>query len=145
MGTFMEPVYKPGAKVGALLSFETPTVMDAPLVRGQIANVTAKTSTGTTTGLNLGAPTAFQRVYCNLHVLTVTGTGTPTLTAVVQGDTSNAFASPNTIATSSAITAASSQQIKGTVGVTTNTWYRLSLTISGSSPSFLLYASIGVG
>ena len=145
LGTFLEPLYKTGAKVGALLTFDTPAVLDAPLVRGQVASVVAKTTTGTTAGINLGAPTSTQRVYCNLHVLTVSGTGSPTLTAVLQGDTGSGFPAPVTVATSSAITAASSQQIKGAVGVTTSTWYRLSLTISGTSPSFLLYAAIGVG
>ncbi len=145
LSTVMQPSYKFGAKVGDLLTFETSKIADAKLVRGQVANVTAKTSTGTTTGLNLTAPTATQRVHCSVHVLTVSGTGSPTLTVAVQGDTSNAFAAPSTIVTGSAITAVGSQYLKGAVGVTSNTWYRLSLTISGSSPSFLLYAAIGVG
>jgi hypothetical protein len=142
--TFMQPTYKPGGKVGDILSFDTSKVSDAPLVRGQVANVTAKTATGTTTGLNLGAPTANQRVWAALHVITVTGT-TPSMTVTLQGDTGSGFPAPSTIATSSAFTSASSQLIKGAVGVTADTWYRLSLTITGTTPSFLLYAAIGVG
>ena len=145
LGTFMQPMYKTGAKVGDILSFETGFGQDAPIVRGQIANVTAKTTTGTTTGLNLTAPGASQRVYCNLHVLTITGTSTPTLTAVLQGDTGSGFPSPATLATSAGLTAVGGVQIKSTVGATAYTWYRLSLTITGGTPSFLLYASIGVG
>ena len=144
-GTFLSPVHKVGGKVGDLLTFDTPAVLDAPLVSGQVASVVAKTATGVTAGVNLGAPTSTQRVWCNLHVLTVSGTVSPTLTAVLQGGTSVSFPAPVTVATSSAVTAASAQQIQGAVGVTTSTWYRLSLTVSGTSPSFLLYAAIGVG
>lgn len=143
--TVGQPSYKVGGKVGDLLSFDTSKIADSQLVRGQVANVTAKTSTGTTTGLNLGAPTANQRLYVALHVLTVTGTGSPSMTVALQGDTASGFPAPNTVVTGTAITAAGSQFLKGPIGVTTNTWYRLSLTITGTTPSFLLYAAIGVG
>lgn len=143
-GSFMEPSQKIGGKVGDLLSFETNGSLDSPIVRGQVANFSARTATATTTSLQLTAPTANQRVYCALHVLTVSGTGSPTLTAVLQGDNATGFPSPATVATSTAITAPGAQLLKGAVGVTADNWYRLSLTITGTSPSFLLYAAIGV-
>lgn len=144
-GTFLAPSYKTGGKVGDLLSFETNPIADAPIVRGQVANTTALITTGTTTILNLGTtPTANQAVYCNLHVVTVSGTGGPSMTAVLQGSTVVGFGSPATIATSSAITSASSVKLKGATGTTANQYYRLSVTISGSTPSFLLYAAIGI-
>ena len=143
-GTFLAPTYKTGGKVGDLLTFETNPIADAPIVRGQVANTTALIATGTTTILNLGTtPTANQAVYANLHVVTVSG-GTPSMTVTVQGATSAGFGSPATIVTSSAITTASAVKLKGATGATSNQYYRLSVTITGSTPSFLLYAAIGI-
>ena len=144
MSTFAQPTYKPGGKVGDVLSFDTSKVADNPLVRGQIANVTAKIATGTTTSLNLGSVAAGQRIYAAIHVMSISGTSTPTLTVAVQSDTATGFPAPTTVVTGAAITAVGSQYLKGAVGVSANTWQRLSLTISGSSPSFLLYAAIGI-
>ena len=106
MGTFMQPTYKAGGKVGDLLTFETSAVSDAPIVRGQVASIVAKTTTGTTASLNLGAVAAGQRIYANIHVLSVSGTGGPTLTVAVQSDTATGFPAPTTVVTSSAITTA---------------------------------------
>lgn len=144
-GTFLAPTYKTGGKVGDLMTFETNPVADAPLVRGQVANTTALTSTSTTTILNLGTtPTANQAVYCNLHILTAAGT-TPSMTVVLQGATTLGFGSPSTIATSSAINAVGSVKLQGATGATSNQYYRLSVTITGTGgPSFLTYAAIGI-
>jgi len=144
-GTFLAPQYKMGGKAGDLLTFETPASFDAPLVRGQVANTTALTSTGTSTILNLGTtPTANQAVYCNLHILTAAGT-TPSMTVVLQGATSVGFGSPATIATSSAINSVSAVKLVGATGATANQYYRLSVTITGTGgPSFLTYAAIGI-
>lgn len=145
MGTFMTPQYKAGGKVGDILSFETAKVADSPLVRGQVANASAKTTTGVTTGINLGAVAAGQRIYCAIHVLSVTGTAAPTLTVTVQSGATSGFASPTTVVTGSAISAAGTQWLTGPVGASTDTWQRLSLVITGTTPSFLLYAAIGIG
>jgi hypothetical protein len=143
MGTFLRPTYKTGGKVGELLQFDSPSVADSPLVRGQIASVVAKTVTGTTASLNLGAVGATQRIYAAIHVLTATGT-TPSLTVTVQSDTATGFPAPTTVVTGAAILVPGFQWLTGPVGASANTWQRLSLTISGTTPSFLLYAAIGI-
>lgn len=140
--TAMQPDYVPlTGKVGDLLSFSSSAVGDAPLIRGQLGNSVARTATGTGTGLQLTAPTATQRVWASLHVVSVTGTGS--ITVSVQGATANTFASPTTVATFTAATAIGGQLAKGTIGVTSNTWYRLSWTISGFT-SVTFYGAIGV-
>lgn len=143
-GTFTTPSYKTAGKVGEILSFETAPMSDAPLIRGQVANASTVSATGTTTGLNLGAVGVGQRLWCALHVLTVTG-GTPSLTVTVQSASGSGFASPTTVVTGAAITAPGFQYLEGPVGVSTDTWQRLSLVVSGTSPSFLLYAALGIG
>src|SRR5262249_38387216 len=59
-----------------------------PLVRGQSAHASGvpRTATGNGTSLQLGAVAADQHLYANLHVLSVAGTVTPTITAKVQSD-----------------------------------------------------------
>lgn len=141
----VRPSYTAGAAVGELMAFTTMASGDGtPLVRGQVADNTTRTATATTTALTLSAPTATQRVYAAIHVLSVSGTS-PSLTVTLQGDSSGSFPSPATVATSSAITAAGATWLAGPVGATADAFYRLSYVISGTSPSFVVVASIGVG
>lgn len=139
----VRPSYMQGAAVGELYAFQSAAMGDGtPLVRGQIADNSTRTATGTTTALTLSTPSATQRVYAAVHVLSVSGT-TPSLTATLQTDDGSGFASPATVATGSAITSAGSQWLAGGVGVGEG-FYRLSFVVSGTAPSFVVVASIGV-
>lgn len=141
----VRPTYSLGGDVGDLVAFESAAVGDGtPLIRGQVADNQARTATATTTALQLVVPSASTRVYAAIHVVAVSGT-TPSLTAVLQGDNAVGFPSPATVATGSAITAVGSQWLAGAYGVTGDNFYRLSYTISGTSPSFTVFAVIGVG
>ena len=141
----MRPSYKLGDKVGQLVPFESDAVGDGtPLVRGKITDNQARTTTSTSTAVQLSAPTASTRVLCGIHVLAISGTATPTLTPTLQGDTVG-FPSPATVATGTAMTAIGSQWLAGPYGVTSDDYYRLSYVISGTNPSFTVVASIGVG
>lgn len=142
----MRPSYMLGAQVGDLVGFESKAVGDGTaLIRGQVADNQARTATGTTTVLSLSAPTASTRVYAAIHVLAVSGTGTPTLTATLQGDNAVGFPSPATVATGTGITAVGSQWVAGAYGVNADSYFRLSYVISGTNPSFTVVAAIGVG
>lgn len=140
----VRPSYSAGAEVGQLMAFASSAVGDGTrLVRGQVADNATRTATGTTTALTLTTPSATQRVYAAIHVLSASGT-TPSLTATLQTDDGAGFASPATVATGSALTAAGSQWLAGDLAVGEG-FYRLSYVISGTSPSFVVVASIGVG
>lgn len=117
-----------------------------PLVRGQVGHPpgTARTATGTGTGINLGAVAAGRRLYASLHVLSVAGTSTPTITARVESDADNTFASPTTQLTFTAATALGGQILRTSGSAITDTWFRFAWTISGSSPSFLFAAAFGI-
>lgn len=138
--------YTFGGKVGDLL----PVSMNAAakgsgLVRGVFAHPagTARTATGNGTSLNLGAVGATQRVHASLHVLSVAGTSTPTITCKVQSATGTSFTSPNDRITFDAFTAIGGEW-KYLAGPITDTWWRVQWTISGTSPSFLFAATIGI-
>jgi hypothetical protein len=140
-----EGAYKITGEVGKVLSWTADAKGNWPMVRGQIMHPqgTARTATGSGTAIQLGAVSAAQKLYANLHVFSVAGTSSPTLTVKVQSYTDNTFASPTDQITFTGATAISGQS--GSVaGAITDTWWRVVWTISGSSPSFLFAASAGI-
>ncbi len=116
-----------------------------PLARGQVASNpgTARTVTGTGTILTMTGPLTGQYVYGNLHVLSVAGTAVPTITARIESATVIGFGSPTTRATFTAATAIGGEAIRAAGPITDGFW-RLAWTITGTGPSFLVAASIGV-
>ena len=116
-----------------------------PLVRGTVMHPpgTARTTTGTGTAVQTGAVSATQQIYAALHVLSIAGTATPTITVAIESNVDNTFGAPTTRLTFGAATVIGGQVIRA-AGPITDTWWRAKWTISGSSPSFLFITSIGV-
>jgi hypothetical protein len=138
--------YKMFDAVGEVAPWTSTAKSSWPLVRGQFAHPpgTARTTTGTGTGLNLGAVTAGKRMHAALHVLSVAGT-TPSITARVESAVDNAFTSPTTRLTFTAATAVGGQTLRTAGTAITDPWWRIAWTISGTSPSFLFAAALGIG
>ncbi|QJT01786.1 hypothetical protein G9272_16940 [Streptomyces asoensis] len=138
--------YKLFDAVGEIAPWSGTAKSSWPLVRGQFAHPpgTARTATGTGTGLNLGAITAGKRLYAALHVLSVAGTAVPTITARVESSVDNTFAAPTTRATFTAATAVGGQILRTDGTAITDTWWRVAWTISGTTPSFLFVGSLGI-
>ncbi|MEU9215391.1 hypothetical protein AB0D47_02480 [Streptomyces sp. NPDC048376] len=133
-------------EVGEVAPWTSAAKSSWPLVRGQFAHPpgTARTATGTGTALQLGAVPARKRVYASLHVLSVAGT-TPSLTARVESSVDNTFAAPTTRATFTAATAVGGQAVRTDGTAITDTWWRLAWNITGTTPSFLFAAALGIG
>lgn len=115
-----------------------------PVVRGIVlhpGNV-ARTASGTGTGRNVGTIGVTQQGYAALHVLSASGT-TPSLTVTVQSDDNSGFSSPTSRISFSAATAAGSQW-GAVVGPVTDNWWRVSWTVSGTTPSFLFLVTFGI-
>lgn len=141
----MQVSYKPGADEGKLLAWSADMSGTQPVARGMILHPqgTARTSTGTGTATQLGAVTVAQRMYANLHVFSIAGTSTPTLTVKLQSSVDNTFGSPTDRITFTAATALTGQS-SSVLGAVTDTWWRAQWTISGTTPSFLFALSAGV-
>lgn len=141
----MRADYKLGGEVGEVAPWTGSAKSTWPLVRGQFAHPpgTARTATGTGTGLNVGAVAAGKRMYASLHVLSVAGT-TPSITARVESSVDNTFASPTTRLTFTAATAVGGQTLRTAGTAITDTWWRIAWTISGTTPSFLFAAALGI-
>lgn len=137
--------YALGGSVGDVAPWSGKGASAWPLVRGQMAHPagTARTSTGTGTGVQLGAVTAGKRLYAALHVLSVSGT-TPSITARIESDDNSGFTTPTTQLTFTAATAAGGEALRTTGSAITDTWWRIAWTISGTTPSFLFAASFGI-
>lgn len=116
-----------------------------PLVRGLAAHPSGvpRSTTGSGTAYQLGAVAAGQKVYANLHVLDVSGTSTPTITVKVQSDNDSGFASPTDRFSFAAATAVGGESVRA-AGAITDDWWRVSWTITGSTPSFLFLVTFGI-
>lgn len=141
----IESDYQLGDAVGEVAPWSASAAGVTATARGQILHPpgTARTSSGNGTARQLGALTAAQKLYVNLHVLSVAGTGSPTLTVAVQSDDASGFPSATTRGTFNAATAISSQSM-AISGAITDDWWRVSWTITGTTPSFLFVVSAGI-
>jgi hypothetical protein len=137
--------YKLGDAVGEVAPWTSTAKSSWPLVRGQFAHPpgTARTATGTGTGLNVGAVAVNKRLYAALHVLSVAGT-TPSITARVESSVDNTFGAPTTRLTFTAANAVGGQILRTAGTAITDPWWRIAWTISGTTPSFLFAAALGI-
>lgn len=113
----------------------------SPLVQGTIllSAASAKTSTGTGTGRQLGAVAAGEKVYGALNVVSASGT----LDVTVESDDNSGFTSATTRLTFPQATAVGDgwQTADGAI---TDDWWRVSYTIGGGSPSFKFQVLVGI-
>lgn len=137
--------YKLLGAVGDIAPWDASAAGSWPLVRGQILHPpgTARTATGTGTARQIGAVASGKSLYVALHVLSVAGTGGPTLTITIESDDNSGFTSAVTAGTFTAATAISGQVLK-IVGPITDDWFRVKYTIAGTTPSFLFVVSAGI-
>jgi len=143
----MRADYKLGDAVGEIAPWTGMAKSSWPLVRGVFAHPpgTARTSTGDGTAQQLGAVTAGKRLYAALHVLSVAGTSTPSITVEIESDSQEAFAgTPETRLSFDAATAGSGQILRTDGSAHADTWYRPTWTITGTNPSFLFVVAFGI-
>lgn len=134
-----------GAAVGDVDAFTMTGRSTWPLVRGRCAHPSgvARSTTSTGTIYQLGAVPANKRVYANLHVLSATGT-TPSLTAKIQSAAAIGFSSPTDRLSFAAKTAAGGEALRSDGTAITDQYWRVSWTISGTTPSFLFLVAFGI-
>lgn len=115
---------------------------------GGIGNVMAigtKGATGSGAAQNLGAVAAGQTIIAAMHVTAKGGT-TPTLDVIVESDDAEAFTMPTTRLTFAQIGDAIGYefvQSKSSAGIT-DTWWRVSWTLTGGTPSYTLSVAFAI-
>ena len=136
--------YQMFGSVGEIAPFSiSKSQSDDEVVQGKIEIDGALTASGNSTGVQLGAVGATERVYVAIHCTAVSGTSTPTVTFKLQSDDNSSFTSPTDRITFAGITAIGADY-QSAAGAITDTYYRLNYTISGTNPSFTIHATIGI-
>lgn len=100
------------------------------------------TATGHTTAVNVGALTAGSTIVAGIHVLTVTGT-TPSCTFQLESAATAGGSYTLRGTAGTAMTAAGDQWLS-TQTATTDAWWKLALTVSGTTPVFSVVATIAL-
>lgn len=114
----------------------------AMLSRGVVAVTRTVTGAGNGPAQQLGALAAdTDEIHLAAHVTEMSGT-TPSLTLIVQSDDNSGFSSPTTRATATAISEIGSIDIPPIVGPITDTYWRVTWTLTGTSPSATVVASL---
>lgn len=156
LATYGDPVYtmrmltsnyKVGGAPGDVAPFSLDGDSDGVAVRGVGLH-----PPGTARGLGTATGTVVSHVavpagrhgYASLHVLSVAGTGTPTLAVTVQSAAAIGFAAPTDRITFAPATARGGQNAS-VAGPITDTFWRVSATVTGTTPSFLFVVAFGVG
>ena len=136
--------YQMFGAVGEIAPFSiSKSQSDDEVVQGKIEIDGALTATGNSTGVQLGAVGSTEKIYVAIHCTAVSGTSTPTVTFKLQSDDNASFTSPTDVITFSDITAIGADY-QSAAGAITDDYFRLNYTISGTSPSFSIHATIGI-
>lgn len=135
-----------GGAVGDVDAWSMSGRSNWPLCRGKCAHPSgvARSVTGTGSIIQLGAVAANKRVYANLHVLSVAGTATPTITAKIQSAALVGFGAPTDRLSFAAKTAAGGEALRTDGTAITDQFWRVSYTITGGTPSFLFLVAFGI-
>lgn len=137
-------------QVGDAAPFSAEAISTGAFARGAVllAPGTPRTATGTGTIVQIGAVPALRAMRASLHVLSVAGT-TPTFAAILQSAATAGFASPTTRATFTTVNVAaggrSAEYVASVAGPITDAYWRISYTITGTTPSYLALAAAGIG
>lgn len=135
--------YAPDFNSGQAAAFSVNFKGAAPTIRSRVIDYATRTATANSTGFVLGAVSATQKLYAALHVTAASGT-TPNLVVKLQSDDASGFLSPTDRVTFTAATAVTSQYATPVAGAITDTYYRASATITGTSPSFTYLLMAGI-
>ena len=113
-------------------------------IRGTLMNApgTPINATGNGTARQLGAIPAGSKMYGALHVIAASGTS-PTLDVVVQSDDSGAMSSPTSRMVFAQATGITSEWLP-LAGVITDDYWRASITVGGTDPSFSYVLVLGI-
>ncbi len=130
--------------VGELAMATTQRNASGVIARGLLLHpsTTARTSSSSGTGRQLGAVAAGKSLYAALHVTSASGT-TPSLTVKVQSDDNSGFTSATDRITFTAATDVT-YEWSSVAGAITDDYWRITYTISGTDPSFLFAVTAGI-
>lgn len=117
----------------------------APFIRGNcLHRAAAATASGSAAGQQLGAIASGKAGYATLHVFSVAGTESPSVTVKIQSDADGDFGTGATDRITFAAATAVGAQWASVAAPVSDTWWRATWTITGTSPSFGFVVSFGI-
>lgn len=138
----MNANYDFGGSFGELLSYTAEARATDDLVRGKVLYHGTATSTANGTAFSFPSMAAGDTLCGAIHV--VGASAGDTLDVIVQSDTATGFGSPVTALTFSQFGSSIGSEWQTATGATADTYYRVSYTIGGSSPSYTFAVSLGI-
>lgn len=132
------------AAVGAVSTYQA-TLNGGIAGQGLLTQISTSSisATGHTTAVNVGALTAGSTIVAGVHVLSVSGTSTPTCTFQLESSATSGGAYTLRGTAGTGMTAVGDQWLS-TQTATTDAWWKLALTVSGTSPVFSVVATIAL-
>lgn len=136
--------YAPSFKVGELVGFNFAAYGQGDLVRGVIMENSARSATGSGTARELEEVPDGKKIHAALHVLSISGTGTPAVTVTIDSNDANVWDGSEEERFAFARTTARGAQWLTLKGPVTDTWWRVSWEIEGVNPSILFAVVLGI-
>ncbi len=133
-----------GGEVGELATADLAWGTRSDAAEGKLAFDRTITSTVNSSVINLGALSASQKI---LLAVTTTGTTTgtsPTLDVELFSDNSNGFSSPTSRLTTIQIRSAKATELGKLSGAITDSYWRVTATVGGTSPSYSVAIAIAI-
>lgn len=132
-------------EVGDVAPWSSNSVSNWPIARGVFMHppATARTATGNGTAVQIIAVPAGSRLYSALHVTSVSGSAA-TLDVDVESYVDNTFAGATTQISHTQFTSVGGEILRTNGDAITDTWYRVTYTIGGTTPSFTFVSALGV-
>lgn len=126
-------------EVGDAAGFQLSLDSSAPVVRGALLAQRTAAASGNGPAVQLGAVGSGQRLYAALHLTALTGTS---LAMKIQSAPTSGFSSPTDRLIFSAATGAIGIWAAPVAGPITDTWWRATWTLTGTSSTFAVAAGI---
>ena len=146
VGNVLVGQYSPNATYGEVWAYSlAASLASRSFGRGRILHSnTAVIATGTGTVHALRGISAAKKAFATLHVMSITGTATPTITARIESDDAVGFTTPILRGTFTARTTVGAQMIEidGPI-LPPETFWRAAWTITGTTPSFNVLIALG--
>lgn len=119
---------------------------DKPLVTTEVLyRSSALTASATSASRQIGSLSATQEMVCVYRVITTPSGGSPTLDAVLRSDDASDMVGNTTRHTFSQTTTSRDFQVARVAGAITDTWWDIDFTITGTTPSYDVVVTIGIG
>lgn len=134
--------YSPGATVGEVFAFTFNTMGDSRLIRGTVLESGTFGVTADGDAAQLGAAATTDTIYSAFHVIAASGTA-PTLDVVLESDDDSGFPSAVTRITHTQFTGVGAELLT-LAGPVTDDWWRYTLTIADTIPSFTVFGAVGI-